>query len=785
MTTAHDAVDPTGILDDFTYPSDYHQDSDYEELSKRLNEEFMRAYEARHSYENDWELFRLYLKGEQLIVRSRDTGEIVRLVTEDVKRLRSVNNVLRPTARSLVGKLTRSIPTCVVIPATTDFEEQHAARVGDFFFQWLRRKENLDLKYVNAAEYLPWAGNAFFELRWDEYGGETISYCTVCNFYEPSQEMVGQPCPRCQMQRQQEMMLQQQMTDDMIRKQVGEDVQVEEATGVESPPVEGSPLSPLPTPRLGPLPQDMEPPPLVEANEGTISILLHDARRVYPEPGAECLDDAQWVCIREGVPTQKARAMFPKFQEVIRSEEDVFADQTSELRYNSVDSYGSVEYLRDYCYVYRFFERPTQMYPEGRIISMVNNNIVNEEPLHYDWYGRFPIYRSGFDKNCGEFWYEPPIAQTWSLQREINQLQTQKREHVELICKPKLLDPIGSRISSDEFTAVTGQVIKHNPAAGKPEFLYPPPLPNDVWSRDAQLEANIRSKFGVTDQEAGVTPSDPNGRAMAIIEAEADQQLRAIVVRNNAEWRDLHKGALIMVQKMMRPERKFTIAGPDGAQTYSFEQMNLTGDYDVQIEEEDGLSRNPAVRQTQTLDMANIGFYSDPATGAFDKKAFARHAKLKVPEAGYDHEASERAAASQVPYNFKKGIPHQPQMWDLPHIFAEEIEGWLRGPGRRDDPMIVQQVAQVWMFYVQWAMSAQAGQPPPQMNPIGGQRGGSGAGGPDQSARGGTSNNPGHLGTDMRFGNDQTDLRSQAAGQVASANRAAENVARVTSRHEG
>jgi len=778
MTTTHDAIDPTGILDDFTYPENYVQDSELEELSKRLNKEFLRAYEARQPYENDWELYRLYLKGEQLIVRSRDTGEIVRLVNEDVKRLRSVHNVLRPTARSLVGKLTRSIPTCTVVPSTTDFEEQHAARVGDFFFQWLRRKEELDLKYVNAHEYLPWAGNAFFELNWDEQGGETVAYCPVCNFYEPNKDVVGQPCPRCVMQRQQEIALQQHMTQDMLKKQAGEDVQAEMESGEPVPPAD---MPPLPMPQMGPLPQNMEPPPLIEANEGTVSIELHDSRHIYPEPGAESLEEAQWVCVRKGVPTQEARKKFPQFQHVIKSEEDIFADQTSEIRFNSVDSYGGVDYLRDYCYVYKFFERPTQMYPEGRIISMVNSKIVDEKPMRHDWYGRFPLYRFGFDKNCGEFWYEPPLAQSWPLQREINQIQTQKREHVELICKPKLLDPIGSRISADEFTATTAQVIKYNAAAGNPQFLYPAPLPNDVWSRDTELTQNIRSQFGVTDQEAGVTPNDPNGRAMAIIDAEAIQQLRSVVIRNNSEWRALHKGALIMVQKMMRPERKFTIAGPDGAQTYSFEQMNLTGDYDVQIEEEDGLSRNPAVRLTQAADLANLGYYMDPATGVFDKKAFSRHANLKRPESGYDHEASERAAASQIPYNFKKGIPHQPQMWDLPHIFAEELEGWLRGPGRREDQIVVQQVAQVWMFYVQWAMAAQAGQPPPPMRTMGG----SGRGGPDQSAQGGSTNNPGHLGTDLRFANDQTDLRSQAAGQVAQANRAAENLAQVQSRREG
>ena len=175
---------------------------------------------------------------------------------------------------------------------------------------------------------------------------------------------------------------------------------------------------------------------------------------------------------------------------------------------------------------------------------------------------------------------------------------------------------------------------------------------------------------------------------------------------------------------------------------------------------------------TQALDLMNAGVFMDQQTGMPDLKAFMRHAKIKLPQAGYDSEASERAVASKIPYLIERGEQFMPSVEDDPAIFGEELLGWLRGPGRRSDPMLRDQVRQIWMFYIGWAMQ---GQPPA---PIDGMPGG----GPDQSAPGGSANNPGRLGTDMSTGGD---VSQNAQAQVSQADRAAENVARVQQNREG
>ncbi len=262
--------------------------------------------------------------------------------------------------------------------------------------------------------------------------------------------------------------------------------------------------------------------------------------------------------------------------------------------------------------------------------------------------------------------------------------------------------------------------------------------------------------------------TDPNGRAAAIINAEADQQVGPIVQRNNAEWRELHRGLLILYRCYAHPDRIATIAGPEGLESFSFADLNLLQDgWDIEMDAEEGLSRNPAVRLTQALQLAQIGFFNDPMTGVFDRAGFARYAKLKTPDAGYDMQATERAAASSIPYLIQQGQSWQPRMFDDPMIFQEVLVGWLRGPGRKADPMLSMQVEQIWMYYLQWAMTGQAPVAPGQEQGAPGAPGAAGPSSPgsELSAPGGSPN-----GT-------YDDLQSDAGAQVGGADEYGESMA--------
>lgn len=762
------AVDFTGLYDGRPAPDHYIAPEEDKVLAQKLSEWRDKAYRWRAPWERTWEINRAYLKGDQLLGRHRVTGEIIRLSAEDSRRLRSQNNILRPVSRSLIGKLCRMIPNFRIIPASSDFDEQNGVRTANQILQYARRKEDLDLIYQSLCEHLPADGNAFAELCWDPLGGRKIAYCETCHFFDyDTDSLVGQPCPQCTMQRQEEQQVAQlsaetmkieAMTAAMGALPPGMDIAPEEIE-------QGLPQLPPQQPQLGALPPDQEPAPMVEANEGDFRLFVRDPMDVFLPPGCTDIRVASRIMVREVIEVSAACAQHPTFAPFFKPDTDVAREYTT--RHQTGSSFSmNTEDLDDHLFIYRFYEKATEMYPEGRIITMINDIIVEEKPGLWGKFKRHPIYHFGFDPVKGEVYYDSFISQAWHRQKELNLLETQKREHLELLLKQKLFVPFGSRIGADELTSETSQIIFYNNAAGPITPLQMPDLPQGVWARGQELVNDVRTQASVTESEQGVMGSDPNGRAAAIINAEADQQVGPIMRRNNSEWRELTRGIIVLYQCYAHPERLATIAGPEGTQMVSFAKLQFLRDgWDIELEEEDSASRNPAVRLTQAMELSQVGggaFFTDPMTGMFDKKAFARFARLQVPDTGYDVEATERAAASQIPELVMNGGQWMPRTFDVPQIFVEEIGAWLRGPGRKADPMVSQQIEQIWQYYQMWAMQ---GVMPPM--PMMGPQQASQPGQQGMSAPGGTPANPGFLGTDVGSAAQTSINQADVAGEQA------------------
>ena len=766
MAHKDDALDYTSILDASPNAEKYEPPEKDKDLSKQLQEHLDRAVRGQSKTHREWDFYNRYLCGDQLVV-SRATGEIVRLNNEDSKRLRSVNNVLRPTSRSLVGKLTRQIPSVSVTPPSNDFEDTHGAQMGQLLLQYFRHKEDLDLIYQEGCEYLPWAGNAIIQACWDKQAGPTQAWCAICD-YTDEEAAVGSICPACEMQRQQEVAVQlgtfahqretalMEVAMSLPPGTVPDESMVPEDALVE-PPLEAQ----------GPLPVDQEPPTLFAVKAGDVKAYCRDIRYFWVDPAATCIKDARWVCYRPPLPVSEIRAKFASMA--------MFIDAQPGIRHDGAEStWNDEDELVDHAFLEEWHEKPSEAYPDGRVIWRCNGIILEEEASKYKELGRFPFYQFVWDKNQGKFFAEAYIAQAWHRQREINAVETSVREAVELLLKKKLLVPIGSRITADEIAAYTAQIIHYNATAGEVKDIDFGPIPPDLFNRGIQLAGDIRQQAGITDQEAGMSGSDPNGRAMAILNAEADQQIGPILRRNNGEWREFYRALLVIAQKNYPKDRLVVVCGPDTTEAFMFGDMNLRPGWDIVLEEVDSMSTNKAVRFQQAMDLVGTGFYADEKTGLLDKKLFARKAGLQDPERGYDVEGMSRSAAAQIPYLLMKGKQFEPHYFDTPKIFAEVLFAWLNGPGRRAEPELLMQVEQVWQFYTEWAISLEMGTG--GMPEVPGQ--GPSQPGTDQSAPGGSANNPGHVGTDQGMAGD-------AASTVQQADATGEREARTQSKHEG
>ena len=688
MTSPYTPKDPLGILEGHTPGEPYHPKEEERALVSKFKLQFEEAHRYRLAQERQWELSRLYLKGEQLILRNRTTGEIFRLPQDDSHRLISVCNVLRPTARSLLGKCTRTVPTCIVIPPTADLADIDAAKVADSLLFFQRRRCRLDNVFIDWYRDITGSpGTGLIKLSWDREAGHQLAVCPECQGVGSEGSSPGDPCQPCQASLEMEYEQSTRMLQEQAQMVAG-------GLGQEVPQVEA-----LPEPEI---------PILMPKREGDIRIEVIDCGEFYFDSSATDLAEAQWVCHRVAQPVAQVRQRWPKKARFIDHETGIYTDQHVTLLQRTATLRSGMRQLDDHVYLYEYHEKPTAEHPKGRIVWMANDLVLEEvESPYYEELGRFPFYIGRWEKNKGEFWGESWIEQAWTIQRELNILLTQMREQRELTNRPQVFVPHNAGLSVEEIDTTPGKIIMYNGVASRPpQVIPPPPFATYNYTEIDRMKGDMRAEASITDQEVGITSSEASGRYAAIIEAEASNQVGPILKYNHTEWIELHRGILSLCKLFYSPKRVWTINGADRPYSYAFEQINLNPGYDVDIQEDDSLSTNKAIRMQEALNLWNAGVLVNPETGVPDVKLFFRMAGIKATNFGPDATSADHAIGAAIPYMLEAGQPWQPKPWDNPEVMVEELTGWLKSAGRNKPAGLQAQVAQLWQFYMQHTRAA-------------------------------------------------------------------------------
>lgn len=701
-----------------------------------------------------------YVNGDCIVLRDIYTGEIQRLRTSEGRIMQTRNNVLRPVNRTLVSKLCRFTPSFQVERATTDYEELFAARACEALLKYVFTAKSLKVVYGELMEKVTQVGDAFLYPEWSMDVGRPISFCPKCDFKGPA-EGVGQPCPQCEAQ------MQQQMAAASIPMEPGM-----MPDGLAEPGVEG----------LESEDSEGEVPVLQAGHSGGVALEVYAPWEVFPEPNIKDVDKMGYVILVKRMPVHEARRRYPEFARFIHNDSpDVHTDAFKFM--SSAPPYQSKE-----CVVYKYVERGTELTPQGRTIHIVNDMIVREDVNGiFDLLQVLPVCHFGFERDLKSrsIWSRPWILDGHHRQRELNYLESLFREYVTRQVRFKLLAPLGCRIQEEEVTSPK-MLLQYTPGIGKPEPMQMQHMPQEVFARRADVIADIRNLSGTTEAEAGVM-SDPNGRAAAIMQAESAQQMSPILQRIFAQWIKMAYIILAMYQRYSDPDELFTTTGGENPETFAMQDVKLTPGFDICVEVEDGLSTNQAIRLNQAAELANIGqgiLFIDPDTGVFDTAAFGNYAKLKLPNLRPDIKQCEFAAAMQLIKRIEKGDPTaMPQPEDDPSIFQLVCVQWLRGTGRRrlmknpQDP-VVQAIRQLYGMYATLLIQA-------KLNTLAGggaepQPGSESGGNPeDQGPRGQES------GAGAKPGGAGNPIAQEAGATVKNADAAAESAARVQQKHEG
>ena len=691
--------DPTAIIEEFEKAKPYQASPEEQKLLASIEDRIRESENDRKTWHTLTQIFAPFLRGDQFIARNDFTGEIRSLrfsPEEQGQTYESKENELRPTQRVLAGKLSTVIPRFEGAPATNDILDIEGAKASEAFIDYIFEREDLKRFYLEMCEDMS-AERAMFvaEVVWNPDRGRRFAYCESCQHEDPDTNLAGEECPQCAFEADEE------------AKAEEEKAAAEWEAAKNLAAIAGT--EPPPEPETVFVDREMIP-KMKEVRDGDAEMRLVDALNFFPEAGCTDPRKLRHYTIEETLPVTEIRQMFPEKAEFIGPDEGLMGSDVRNYDLTGIDGKGS--YLKDYAKLRKTVHAPSEKFRNGRIIWSTGSMIckIEENPYFkkiYDELERLPIFAAGWHKLRESFWPESWLRHVVPIQQERNRLLSQLREQRELCNDPILLYSQQNDLDPDEVDRRNKQRrLMFNHMGGTPKYLEHYPFAEYTYNELNRMRESIHIQAHVTEHERGFSRSEQSGRYAAILQDQAMEPVKPILVRMHAEFREMILAYLYCCHSFYSPDRVFMITGKDRARQYKWRDLNLKPGFDIRLIEDDLLGRTKEVRFQKALNLVPVGYFNDPETGLLDKASFDKFAGIWNNSSAQSTASLERSEASQVPDAIKEHLqnpaevpPPEIKPWHDAHIFCEELHIWLKSNHLSAQPELVSKVAEMWMLY--------------------------------------------------------------------------------------
>lgn len=141
-----------------------------QEIAAWVYGEYQKAKNDRISTERDWYMNLAFYFGKHYVqfVSQTNSGNFqLRTPAAPPWRVRMIVNKIRPIVRHEISRLTSNKPTFTVLPATTEDEDQAAARIGEQIFEAAYSDKHIAKVVRQAVWWASVCGNGFIKQYWD------------------------------------------------------------------------------------------------------------------------------------------------------------------------------------------------------------------------------------------------------------------------------------------------------------------------------------------------------------------------------------------------------------------------------------------------------------------------------------------------------------------------------------------------------------------------------------------------------------------------------------------
>lgn len=360
--------------------------------------------------------------------------------------------------------------------------------------------------------------------------------------------------------------------------------------------------------------------------EGRIKTEFVDTMDGLPDPTAKRFCEMRYWIHRKDKASEELEEMFPEDYFGNKTEGRFTEEKNKNLRAaksflagdgEAEDSIGGRSKHNEKTELVEYWEKPSTKNPNGMLCVWSGAVLLYLGPCPFVP-ARLPVVLLLGDNIVPSGLYaDGTVEDLIPLQRTLNRIESKKREYVDNVATPHIMNPLGSRVDPDLFGDIPGQIIDHAPGL-KPWILEIPNMPNAAFTMPADIIQRMKEISGYPDVVQGNNAQgDLSGRAIAFLR-ENEQNVR------QSDKSIYQKAILDMFRQMMWVAKQFYEEGRiirtlGESEEWEFREFN-DDDYDWYIdlapEASSGAPNSRALRYAEVTEGYGLGLFDPENPGA-------------------------------------------------------------------------------------------------------------------------------------------------------------------------
>jgi hypothetical protein len=297
------------------------------------------------------------------------------------------------------------------------------------------------------------------------------------------------------------------------------------------------------------------------ATGDTKETVLTIAEAVF-EPGVTEPETARWWIKAQVRPPEEVRATY-------RLPEPPPADATAGMNpfqqklVWAHSGMGLHEPTSDLTLVLTYYERPNNDRPEGAVVVVVGDKVVQRGPWPYPWKDRLncAVMR---DIRVETRWTgDSTLSAARPVQVAFNASWSSIIEHMKLTGNARLAVPQSAVDLIESFTDTPGEIVPYPDGTAQPAWITPPQMPAWWIEQPTRLAAQIDDILGVHDVSRGTTPPNvESGYGLSLLIEQDTTPVTRLVKETSIAWSKIASMVLKLYEANVTEPRRSVIRVP-------------------------------------------------------------------------------------------------------------------------------------------------------------------------------------------------------------------------------